>query len=309
MSHSRAVLLMILVTLLWSIAGVLIRQLDSASSFELTFWRSVFNGLALFIALRMIRGPGLWRRIMYSPRVVWMSGFCWSIMFTTFMVAITMTTVANVLIVMALMPLITALFSRLFLQHRLSMVTWIAIGVAFTGIVWMFIDGRGTTFSLLGSLVALSIPLAAACNFTILQHVGFKKEIRPLSSEGEPAHDMMLALLIGAILSALATLPLSWPFQSSLHDLGLLSLLGVFQLALPCLILVRVSRELSAPEITLLQPLEVIFGVTWAWLWAGEHLSLNTLCGGLLVLGALMTNELARIYRQRKYNNVEQHSL
>lgn len=295
MSHSRAVLLMILVTLLWSIAGVVTRQLDSASGFELTFWRSAFNALALFIALRVIRGPDLWRRIVHSPSVVWVSGFCWSIMFTAFMVALTMTTVANVLIVMALMPLITALFSRLFLQYRLSMVTWVAIGVAIMGIAWMFIDGRGTTFSLLGSLVALSIPLAAACNFTILQHVGFKKETQALSSRGEPAHDMMLAVLIGAILSALATLPLSWPLQSSLHDIGLLSLLGVFQLALPCLLLVRVSRELSAPEITLLQPLEVIFGVIWAWLWAGEHLSLNTFCGGLLVLGALMTNELARI--------------
>lgn len=300
MSRPQAVLLMILITLLWSTGGVITRHLDTAASFEMTFWRSAFNALALFITLRLIRGPGLWRRLLRSPPIIWISGFCWAIMFTAFMVALTMTTVANVLIVMALMPLITALFSRLFLRHRLSIVTWAAIGVALMGIVWMFIDGRGTTFSLLGSLVALSIPLAAACNFTILQHVGFKKESRAISSEGEPVLDMMLAVLIGAILSALATLPLSWPFQSSLHDLGLLSLLGVFQLALPCLLLVRVSRELSAPEITLLQPLEVIFGVTWAWLWAGEHLSLNTLGGGLLVLGALITNELARIYRQRK---------
>jgi hypothetical protein len=38
---------MVLVTLLWSIAGVVTRHLDAARSFEVTFWRSLFNALAL----------------------------------------------------------------------------------------------------------------------------------------------------------------------------------------------------------------------------------------------------------------------
>jgi len=103
--------------------------------------------------------------------------------------------------------------------------------------------------------------LAAAVNFTILQHVGLNKD-KVVASEDKPAQDMLQAVLIGAILSALATLPLSWPFQASAHDIRPLSLLGIFQLALPCLLVVRLSRELSAPEILLLTQLEVIFGVT-----------------------------------------------
>ena len=50
----------------------------------------------------------------------------------------------------------------------------------------------------------------------------------------------------------------------------------------------------------MLGQLEVIFGVTLAWIWAGEHLSINTLSGGSLVLGALVANELVRIARERK---------
>ena len=110
----------------------------------------------------------------------------------------------------------------------------------------------------------------------------------------------MQAVLIGAIISSLFTLPLSFPFQATQHDLGLLGLLGFFQLALPCLLVVRISTVLSAPEITLLAQLEVIFGVTWAWLWAGEQLTANTLGGGLLVLTALIFNEGASIVRQRR---------
>jgi drug/metabolite transporter (DMT)-like permease len=48
---------------------------------------------------------------------------------------------------------------------------------------------------------------------------------------------------------------------------------------------------LPAPEIALLALLEVVFGVAWAWLWAGERLSPNVLLGGALVLGALVANE------------------
>ncbi|MCP3887927.1 MAG: DMT family transporter [Desulfobulbaceae bacterium] len=300
MSHAQAVFLMILVALLWSMAGVVTRHLDSAYAFEVNFWRSAFNALALTVALRWMRGPGLWRRLIRSPKEIWISGICWSIMFTAFMVAITLTTVANVLIVMALGPLITALLTRIFLHHHLPPITWLAIGVAGMGIVWMFLHEGDETLSMVGSLVSLAVPLAAATNFTLLQHVSLAKIKTRAVDTDKPVQDMLLAVLIGALLSALITLPLSLPFKASVHDLGLLSLLGVFQLAIPCLLVVRLARELSAPEISLLAQLELVFGVTWAWLWAGEHLSANTLGGGTLVLGALVANELARMFRQVK---------
>jgi drug/metabolite transporter (DMT)-like permease len=298
MSHLRAVSLMILVTLLWSMAGVVTRHLDSAPSFEVTFWRSGFNAVALAVALTLLRGPGLWRGLLHSPGVIWISGTCWAIMFTAFMVAITLTTVANVLITLAVGPLITALFARLFLKHRLLPTTWLAIAVASLGIVWMFRQEGDVRLSLVGTLVALAVPLAGAVNFTILQHVGLNRG-KLIAAGGAPFQDMLPAVLLGAALSALATLPFSLPFQATVHDLCLLSLLGVFQLAIPCLLVVRLSRELPAPEISLLAQLEVIFGVTWAWLWAGEHPSANTLGGGALVVGAMAANEFARICRER----------
>jgi drug/metabolite transporter (DMT)-like permease len=102
---------------------------------------------------------------------------------------------------------------------------------------------------------------------------------------------MLPAVLIGATLSALVTLPLAWPFQASAHHLGLLALLGSVQLAIPCLIAVSLARVLPAAEMSLLGLLEVIFGVTWAWLGAGEAPEASVLVGGLLVLAALAGNE------------------
>ncbi|MBL8398182.1 MAG: DMT family transporter [Candidatus Accumulibacter sp.] len=293
MSHRLAVALMVLVTLLWSIAGVVARHLEFAASFEVTFWRSLFNALALSVALTVMRGPGLWSGLWRAPWPVWLSGVCWSVMFTAFMLAITLTTVANVLVTMAIGPLVTALFARLFLRHRLPLRTWVAALVAGTGIAWMFGQEAQTGLSPTGTFVALAVPLAAALNFTVMQHVGHQR------AEDAVGQDMLPAVLIGAMLSALLTLPLSHPFQASTHDLGLLALLGTVQLAIPCLLVVHLSRVLAAPEIALLGLLEVVFGVTWAWLGAGEQPRASTLLGGALVLGALLANEVLALHQSR----------
>lgn len=298
MKHRNAVLTMLMVTLLWSTAGVVSRLLEGARSFEVTFWRSAFNALALAAALLYLRGPGLGRQLMRAGRMVWISAFFWSIMFTAFMVAITLTRVANVLVTMALAPLITALFSRIFLHHKLPLRTWFAIVMATIGIGWMFGHevGGGDAQTLWGILVALGVPLAAAANWTLLQHISHGKG-DPEVGEENPV-DMPQALLLGALISALVTLPLAWPFQASIHDMTLLALLGVFQLALPCMIVVGLTRVLSAPEIALIAQLEVLFGVAWAWAWGGEQVTSAAFVGGLMVLGALAANEAMAMRRR-----------
>ncbi len=296
MKHSQAVVWMVVVTLLWSIAGVVTRHLDAARSFEVTFWRSAFTALALMAALLAMRGTALWQGLRRARWPVWVSGVCWSVMFTAFMVALTLTTVANVLVTMAIGPLITALFSRLFLRHALPLRTWVAIAVAGAGIVWMFGHDAGQGASLAGTLVALAVPLAAATNWTVLQHIGHGTD------GGTPAEaiDMLPAVMIGALISTALTLPLAWPLQATAHDIGWLGMLGVVQLAVPCLLVVRLTRVLPAPEIALLGLLEVVFGVAWAWWGAGEQPDATSLSGGALVLGSLLFNEaLALRARQR----------
>jgi len=283
MTHGRAVVTMLAVTLMWSIAGVVTRQLEAVRSFEVTFWRSAFTVLALAVLLPWLRGRAvLERSLSDGGAVLWWSGLCWCVMFTAFMVAITLTTVANVLVTLAIAPLLTALIARLFLGHRLAVRTWAAIVVAGIGIGWMYGRevGAADPRQLAGTLVALAVPIAAAVNWTLIQHTRRNADI-----------DLLPAVLIGAILSAALTLPFALPFAASPHDLGLLALLGVVQLALPCLMSVAAARYLSAPEASLLALLEVIFGVAWAWLGAGEAPAVHVLGGGALVLGALAANE------------------
>jgi drug/metabolite transporter (DMT)-like permease len=284
---------MVAVTLMWSIAGIVTRHLDGARSFELTFWRSLFNALALLLMLGWMRGPArLWRTLRDGGRALWISGICWCVMYTAFMIAISLTEVANVLVTMSIAPLLTAIAARVALGHRLAPRTWAAIVVAGAGIAWMYgaeLNGSDPRH-LIGTAVALCVPIAAAINWTLLQHIH-------RATTNDAPDDMLAPVLLGAMLSAAAMLPLSLPFAATPHDLTLLGLLGVVQLAIPCLLAVRVARVLSAPELSLLGLLEVVFGVAWVWLGTDEAPSFAVLAGGALVLGALAANEVLALHR------------
>ena len=280
LSHGQAVVLMVANAAMWSIAGVVTRQLESAQSFEITFWRSLFTALSLLVLLPLTQGRAVFRDMRQGGASLWLSGVCWSVMFTAFMLALTMTTVANVLITMAMGPFFTALVARVVLGQRIDVRTALAIVMAALGIAWMF-GAEVATQGWLGFVVALCVPLAAAVNWTVVQRAA----VRGLSVDLAPG------VLIGAAISCLVTLPMSMPFQAVATDVAWLALLGLVQLAIPCLLSVACARVLKAPEVSLLALLEVVFGIFLAWWGAGEEPSSSVLSGGLLVLGALLAHQ------------------
>jgi len=282
MTHARAVALMVAAALMWSIGGVVSRFLQSAEGLEITFWRSVFAALTV-LAWLAARRQGLWATLVAGSRAVWISGSMWAVMFTCFMVALSMTRVANVLIMQSLAPVFTALLAWVVLRKPVRPSTWTAIAVAAAGVVSMFvfdISGLGGRH-LSGVLVALGIPAAAAVNWVVLQRAG-------------KSLDLTAAVLLGGLLSALAALPWAWPLATSGRDVALLALLGVVQLGIPCILVMQAARLLTAPEVALLALLEVIFGILLAWWFGGERPGAATLLGGGAVLAALIYNELTK---------------
>jgi drug/metabolite transporter (DMT)-like permease len=281
LTHTKAVFVMVAVTLMWSIAGVITRHLEHARSFEVTFWRSFFTVVSLLAILTFLQGREVFARIRNGNTALWVSGLCWSVMFTAFMVALTLTSVANVLVTMSIGPFLTALIARVFIGHRIPLRTWLAILVAGAGIAYMYAS-QVSGGQIAGTLVALCVPLAGAVNWTVTQRS---------HARGQDV-DLVPSVLVGAVISSVATLPLAMPFQASAHDIGLLAVLGLVQLAIPCALSVVCARVLKAPEIALLALLEVIFGILLAWLGADEVPSATVLAGGSLVIGALVANEL-----------------
>ena len=264
-AHRRAIALMVAAATLWSIAGVITRHLESTGRWEVTFWRSLFAAGFVLSALLATRGRGAWAHVRASGGYGIVSGAMWAIMFSAFMLALMTTTVANTLIVNSIGPLVTALLARAVLREPIAPRTWVAVVLAIAGM-----------------LIALAVPLAAAVNFITLKRAGRSIDLIP-------------AVLLGAVISVVLTLPFALPFHANAHDLALLAVLGCLQLGLPCMLMVRASKHLSAPEIALLALLEVVLGPIWAWLGAGEVPAGATLAGGALVIAALLLNELAAL--------------
>jgi drug/metabolite transporter (DMT)-like permease len=278
-------ILMIIAPLLWSIAGVVTRnlspELQAQGRFEITFWRSLFAAVFVGGYLLLIRrdfAGALWRA---GPAGI-ISGCMWATMFICFMLALTLTSTANTLIVLAVAPLLTTLLAWAVLKSPIPARTWLAVAIATAGIVWMFAGSLSieSSTSVLGMLIAFGSPMAAAINVVLLKKRG-------------QGVDLVPAVFIGGLVSAAIMLPLATPFIGQPRDVVLLAVLGFFQLGLPCMLLVVAARHLSATEVALLALLEVLLGPLWSWIGAGEAPAPTTLAGGALVLGALVLNELA----------------
>ena len=278
MTRSAAVALMVAAPVLWSTAGVVTRHLERTPPFEQVFWRSLF-AFAFVFGVLLFQRAHPWKAVRSAGVPGLISGLMWALMFTAFLFALSLTTTANALVVMAVSPLLTAVFAFLFLKDPLPARTWFAAGAAAVGIAWMFasqVEGG----HLLGMAIAFLIPVAAAINVVVLRASAARFDLIP-------------ALLLGGALSCAIALPFALPFSATPRDLLLLAFLGFFQLALPCMFLVVASRTLLAPEIALLGQLEVVLGPLWVWLVVGEEPGRATLIGGAVVLAALAANELA----------------
>jgi drug/metabolite transporter (DMT)-like permease len=275
---------MLLAPLLWSSAGVVTRHIERAEAFEQVFWRSLFAFAFVAASLALLKRITPFKAIRNAGWPGLFSGAMWAVMFTAFVVALSLTTTANTLVTMSISPLLTVLFARIALSDPLPLRTWVAAGVAAAGIVWMFSSSMEDSGHVAGMLVAFFVPVAAALNVVVLRASAAKVDLIP-------------AVMLGGALSCLIALPLALPFSASAKDVLLLALLGVFQLGLPCMLLVLASRALLAPELALLGLLEVVLGPLWAWLGAGEVPARATLFGGAVVLGALAGNELAAFRR------------
>ncbi len=277
--HRKGIALMVGATLCWATAGILVRNMEVTDGWTITFWRSFFMTVFLLVVLCVQHGPRLPQRVhaMGWPGVV--SGLLFAGMMISFILALSLTTVANTLVVGSISPFVAALCGRLFLGEKVAPRTWLAMIAAIGGITMMFYDAL-TCCGCAGNLIALCIPLGFGANVVILR-------------KHRTAVDMMPSVLLAGIFSLLIALPFALPLSVSTGDLGLLSIMGIVQLGAGLLLMMVAVRYLASAEIGLLSILEIIFGTLSVWLLIGERPSQAALIGGGVVIAALVVNQIA----------------
>ncbi|HJO69082.1 MAG TPA: EamA family transporter [Rhodospirillales bacterium] len=264
--------------------ALLLRLIRDADVWEIIFYRSLLTWLSLAVLLTFrYRGRlfGLWRG---AGRAGAASAVLMGVSNFAFVGAILNTTVANTLVIIATMPLFAAVLGWLLIRERVRLRTWIAISVAFSGIVVIFAESLGTG-NWIGDLMAMTAALMQALNLVILRTTG--------------PRDMSGAVCLSGFAGAALLLPFASPAAVGAHDLGILALLGLVVLPLALTLFIAGARTAPAAEVALMALLETVLGPLWAWLGVGEVPSVRALAGGALVLGAILANALLALREGR----------
>jgi drug/metabolite transporter (DMT)-like permease len=185
-----------------------------------------------------------------------------------FIVALNHTTVANVLVLQALSPLIAAALGVVMLREPVSRRTMMAIGLAVVGVAVMV--GSPGHANALGEGLAFVMSFSFAAALVLIR--------RGRSVSMAPATCLSQALLLVSFA------PFSEPAQIGGHDLVLLVLLGCGQIGLAFIFLMIGARLIPASEVAMISLLEVVLGPVWVWLADSERPSTATLVGGAIVL-------------------------
>jgi len=284
-AHRRAILFMIVAAVCWSSGGFLVRQLSITDAWEIVFWRSLF--MALFVAgvLGVIHGGRVSRAVAAVGWPGLMAGAFLAGTFFFFIGALTHTTVANTNVLMSVSPFLAALGGRFLLREPVPPRTWLAMSVAFAGIVVMFADALDAGRAV-GNLLALAVSFCFAAQLTLLRK--FHATV-----------DMLPQVMIAGIISLVIAFALAPPLAASGRDLAILALMGCVQLGTGCLLATAASKHLSATELGLLALLEPILGPVWVWVLMDENPGPATLIGGAIVLSAVLANEVFAAWRGR----------
>ena len=256
--------------LAWSTAGLLQRELTASTATQLA-GRALFALLAvlLYVAVserghvvRAFRAIG-WAGLAVAAGMAVSSG--------SFIVALNHTSVANVLFVLAIGPVLAAALGTL-VGERVPAKTWLAIGIALGGIALMV--GGPDRPSFLGASLSLLCAASFAVTLVITRH---RREI-----------SMAPATCLSQLIVLVCAAPFADASKIGGKDLALLIGLGVGQIGLGLIFLTIGARLIPAAEVALITLLEIVLGPLWVWLSRGEQPGAATLAGGAIVLGAVV---------------------
>ncbi len=262
---------------------MLLRHVEAADGWTVVFYRSLafVATMAVFIvwrhgrrsaaAFRDIGRPGLGVAVFLGAA------------FMLFIFALLNTTVANAVFTVSLSPFFAALFAWLVLREAVRPATLGTMVLALIGVGFMFGDG-------LEAGTWLGTALAFVC--CLCYSAGL------VSMRGGRARDMLPAVCLAGVVSAVIAGLTAEDLTIGGRDLGIAIALGVVQLAFQYILVTRATRDVPAAEVALVGRLALIMAPLWVWLTVGEVPGRLTLVGGVIILGAVMVHGVLALRRQ-----------
>ncbi|MET0169486.1 MAG: DMT family transporter [Aliihoeflea sp.] len=279
--------LVFLSALFWSFGGAIARYIETPDAWTIIFWRSVW-------AAAFLVGFMIWRDGFSGTKDLFLRmglpgvavGLCFATASTSFVVALSYTTVANVLLMQAGVPLIAALMSWVLFRERVAPATWAAIAAVIFGVGVMVSESLTGQVSPIGDGLAVLIALVFACATLITRRFSHVR--------------MTPATCLGTLIAASFAFTQAGSFAVSTSDMGFLFAFGAINLGLGLACFASGARLIPAAFAALLGTFETLLGPVWVWLVHAEMPSTRTIVGGSIVFAALLVHIGLEFRRQRR---------
>jgi len=279
--HLKGLLITLAGIIVLSPDSLLVRIIDT-DQWTLLFWRGIVSGLGIallsagfhrrntLIAFRRVGWPGILLASVFTASTIF------------FITALHYTSVANTLILAGTAPVFAALLSRIVLAEHVHVRTWITM-IVVMGAVALIVSGSFGSGSVWGDVSALACAVMMAGTFVITRR-----------SKG---HDMTPAMALSGFFTASVVLPLASPFSIDSEVAMLLLGLGIL-IAVAFALLTIGPRYIPAPEVSMMMPLETVFGTFLVWLALGEVPGIHAVIGGIIVILALAIHSASTLRNQ-----------
>ena len=271
-SRSYGATLVAAAAVLWSTGGLFVRALD-LDLWTMLAWRSLFAALALAVVVMGRHRSGLLAALRRMGRPGLVAIPIALVSMTSFVAAVKLTTVANVMIVYATVPFIAAGVSYLWIGERPTRRVLIASAFAFVGIALM--AGAAPR---LQDVAGNAVALLMTCTFAV----------QLVMARRYPGLEMAPVNGAGAVLCALVFFPLASAQIPSANELLILLMFGIATTAGAYVLFLVGGRYIPSGEAGLIGMLDVVLSPLWVWLLFAERPSNAALVGGVIVLGAVV---------------------
>jgi drug/metabolite transporter (DMT)-like permease len=255
----------------WSTAGVMQRQLTLDTATQ-ALGRAVFAGLALLAYVAVVERGQVWAAF----RSVGWAGIAVAVCVATasgsFIAALNHTSVARVLFLLTIAPVLAALLARVTLGEPITQRTMLAMALAVVGVGVML--GAPSEASLAGDGLSFLCALSFATMIVITRW----------------RHDISMApaTCLSQAIVVVVFLPFATPGEIGGEDVVWLAALGIGQIGLGFALLTVGARLIPAAQVGLITLLEVVLGPLWVWLALDERPSTLTFVGGAIVIVAIV---------------------
>jgi drug/metabolite transporter (DMT)-like permease len=269
--HTQGILLILLSAVAYSSAGYFTRLIH-LDAWTMLFWRGLFAGLMIFCVIAVQHRRETWHAIRAIGRPGLLAALCSTGATILYINAFRRTAVADVAVIFAVAPFITAGLGWLWLGVTEAWSTLVASVLALAGVTLMM-SGAVADGHLFGDLLALGMALLMSVVMLIIRR----------------HHET--PMLPAACLSALLCPLLVWPFTSALAvatpDMLNLFLFGTTQFGLGLVFLTIGGQMVSATENALINTLETPLAVAWVWICFSEVPTVPSFAGGIIVMAAV----------------------